>query len=196
MAPIREVVTAGTTPPRRSFCGGLRPSDGAVSAATPSLNCGRQRSGPHAMRRNSGFTLIEVMITVAIVAILAAIAVPSYNEYVMRARITEATSNLADMHNKMEQYFQDNRTWTPGGAVTPPCNPGTVAPLPTSQNFTFACVGLFANTYTVTATGNTGTTMNGFTYTINQFNQRATTTVPPGWIAKPNCWVLKRDGSC
>ena len=67
------------------------------------------------MRSNSGFTLIEVMITVAIVAILGAIAVPSYNEYVQRARITEATSALSDMRNKMEQYFQDNRTWTPGG---------------------------------------------------------------------------------
>ena len=71
------------------------------------------------MRSNSGFTLIEVMITVAIVAILAAIAVPSYNEYVQRARITEATSALADMRNKMEQYFQDNRTWTPGGGIDP-----------------------------------------------------------------------------
>ena len=71
------------------------------------------------MRSNSGFTLIEVMITVAIVAILAAIAVPSYNEYVQRARITEATSNLSDMRNKMEQYFQDNRTWTPGGGTHP-----------------------------------------------------------------------------
>ena len=148
------------------------------------------------MRSNSGFTLIEVMITVAIVAILAAIAVPSYNEYVQRARITEATSNLSDMRNKMEQYFQDNRTWTPGGGTTPPCTAGTVAPLPTSQNFTFACVGLTANTYSVTATGNAGTSMNGFTFTINQFNQRATTTVPAGWTARPNCWVLKRDGSC
>ena len=148
------------------------------------------------MRSNSGFTLIEVMITVAIVAILAAIAVPSYNEYVQRARITEATSQLSDMRNKMEQYFQDNRTWNPGGGITLPCNAGTVAPLPVSTNFTFTCPVLTANTYTVVATGNAGTSMNGFTFTINQFNQRATTTVPAGWIPKPNCWVLKRDGSC
>ena len=99
------------------------------------------------MRSNSGFTLIEVMITVAIIAILAAIAVPSYNEYVQRARITEATSALSDMRNKMEQYFQDNRTWTPGAGITPPCNAGTVAPLPTSQNFMFACPVPTANTY-------------------------------------------------
>ena len=38
--------------------------------------------------------------------------------------------------------------------------------------------------------------MNGFTFTINQFNERATTAVPAGWTLRPNCWVLKRDGSC
>jgi len=148
------------------------------------------------MRSNSGFTLIEVMITMAIVAILGAIAVPSYSEYVMRARITEATSQLSDMRNKMEQYYQDNRTWNPGGGITLPCNPGTVAPLPISTNFTFSCPVLTGNTYTIRADGNAGTTMNGFRFTIDQFNQRATPNVPPGWTPKPNCWVLKRDGSC
>ena len=53
------------------------------------------------------------MITLAIVAILAAIAVPSYSEYVKRARITEAVAALADMHVKMERYFQDNRRYDP-----------------------------------------------------------------------------------
>jgi len=193
---IREVVTAGKWAVRRSFCGGLRPSDNAIVSATPSLNCDRHTSRPSAMRTNSGFTLIEVMITVAIVAILAAIALPSYSEYVQRARITEATSALSDMRNKMEQYFQDNRTWTPGGGITQPCNAGTVAPLPTSQNFTFTCDTLAANTYRIVATGNAGSTMYGFEFTVNQFNQRVTTAAPAGWIRPPNCWALKRDGSC
>ena len=193
---IREIGNAGRCAACRSFCDGLRPSAAAAASVTPFLNCGRNRSRPSAMRTNSGFTLIEVMITVAIVAILAAIAMPSYSEYVQRARITEATSALSDMRNKMEQYFQDNRTWTPGAGITPPCNPGTVAPLPTSQNFTFTCDTLAANTYRIVATGNAGSTMTGFEFTVNQFNQRVTTAVPAGWIPKPNCWVLKRDGSC
>lgn len=149
------------------------------------------------MLRSRGFTLIEIMITVAIVAILAAIAIPSYNEYVQRARITDAVSTLSDMRNKMEQYFQDNRSWAPPGPTIQPCNAGTVAPLPAATpNFTFACVGLGANIYTVTATGAAGSTMVGFVYSINQANQRVTVALPAGWTLNANCWVLKRDGSC
>jgi type IV pilus assembly protein PilE len=147
------------------------------------------------MRRSRGFTLIEVMITLAIVAILAAIAVPSYSEYVKRARITEAVAALADMHVKMERYFQDNRRYDPPAPAIPPCNAGTVAPLPpASANFVFACGGLSLTTYTVTATGIGA--MLGFQYSLDQANNRVTVAVPPGWVASPNCWTLKKDGSC
>ena len=59
----------------------------------------------------SGFTLIEVMITVAIVAILGSIALPAYFDYVRRGQLPEAFSNLADYRVKMEQYYQDNRNY-------------------------------------------------------------------------------------
>lgn len=150
------------------------------------------------MFRPRGFTLIEVMITVAIVAILAAIAIPSYSEYVQRARISDAVSTLSDMRVKMEQYFQDNRSWAPPGPAAQPCTGGTVAPLPApTANFTYACAPApTATTYTITATGVAGSSMAGFTYSVNERNQRATLTVPAGWTARANCWVLKRDGSC
>lgn len=139
--------------------------------------------------KHTGFTLIEVMITVAIIGILAAIALPAYGDYVRRGRITEAVAGLSDMLVKMEQYFQDNRTYV--GA----CVAGTLAPLPPATSyFTFSC-SPSASAYTVQATG--GGSMAGFVYTIDNTNARATTGVPTGWsgVNSP-CWVLKKDGSC
>ena len=63
----------------------------------------------HPYPRAHGFTLLEVMITVAIVGILAAIAIPSYGDYVTRSRIVEATNALGDYRNRMEKFFLDNR---------------------------------------------------------------------------------------
>jgi type IV pilus assembly protein PilE len=142
------------------------------------------------MRRHTGFTLIEVMIVVAIIAILSAIAVPNYSEYVIRSRITDAISGLAGMRVKMEQYFQDNRTYV--GA----CTTTSIAPLPSANYFDFTCSNLSGSAYTVTATGTATGPMNGFAYTINQVNTRATTGVKTGW-SNGNCgWVMKKDGSC
>jgi type IV pilus assembly protein PilE len=145
------------------------------------------------MRTQHGFTLIEVMITLAIIAILTAIAIPQYSEYVMRSRITEAVMTLSDQRLKMERFFQDNRSYTP--AVGPAaCSPNTVAPLPApTGHFSYGCV-VGPTAYTVTATGNGS--MAGFTFTVDETNVKRTTLVPTGWTASPNCWVLKKDGSC
>ena len=145
------------------------------------------------MLRRRGFTLIELMITVAIVAILAAIVLPSYTQYVKRGKITDATSNLAAMQVKMEQYYQDFRTYN--GTPAPCGAQGTsIAPLPgATPNFSFSCT-LAATSYSVTASG-VGT-MSHFVYTIDQNNNRVTVSADPGWPTNTACWVLKQDGSC
>lgn len=135
-------------------------------------------------RLQNGFTLIELMVVVAILGVLATIAYPSYQDYIVRGQIAEATSTLADTRVRLEQWFQDNRTYD--GA--PVCN----AQLPTPKYFAVACATT-PTTYTVTATGNGAST--GFVYTINQQNVRATTGVKTGWgAAQATCWTIRKGG--
>ena len=68
--------------------------------------------------REGGFTMIEVMMVVAIVAILAAIALPNYSDYIKRGKIIEATSALSDARTRFEQSFLDNRTYADVGTST------------------------------------------------------------------------------
>lgn len=139
--------------------------------------------------RSAGFTLIEIMIVVGIVAILAAVAVPAYREYVLRGQIPEATSRLATRQVQLEQWFQDRRTYV--GA--PQCADDTT----TSQFFNFSCNGTnTAIAYVLTATGKGS--MTGFTYTVNQANVRTTPGLPAGWtLPNPNtCWATRKSGQC
>jgi type IV pilus assembly protein PilE len=152
----------------------------------------------------AGFTLIEVMITVAVIAILAAVALPQYFDYVTRSRLVEPKTNLVDMRTRLEQYFLDNRAY-PASCIAPASGPAPAGKIylppdaasdPKSKFFTIACTTLTPTTYTVTATG-TGS-MSGFVFTITEANVRATTGVKSGWT-KPNpntCWASRKNGDC
>ena len=146
----------------------------------------RSVAGALASGEARGFTLLEVMIVVAIVAILAAIALPNYSDYVKRGKIIEATSGLSDMRTRYEQWYLDNRTYAGGCAAFG----GIVAA--TVRAFTITCAE-GASTYTATATGNAGEAMTGFAYTINEGNIKTSTTI---WGNSGTCWVSRKDGSC
>lgn len=141
--------------------------------------------------RHAGFTMIELMVAVVIVAILAAVALPGYRDYILRGKITEATSGLSDFRVRMEQFYQDNRKYDGAGLG------GCGAAAPTSRYFAFTCVPAAApaQTYIATATGVVGEGMSGFTYTINETNTRQTGAVPAGWAgAGGGCWVIRKSG--
>jgi prepilin-type N-terminal cleavage/methylation domain-containing protein len=153
------------------------------------------RFSPTAQRLHRGFTLIEVMIVVAIIAILATIALPSYRDYILRGQIVDATTALSTFRGRMEQYFQDNRTYLPAGAFTPPCR------LPVGErtvgSFVVSCEGdpnLTATGYTLSAVGSGST--NGFTFTINQQGTRGTPASPSNWGTCATRWVTKKGEGC
>ena len=143
--------------------------------------------------RGAGFTLIELMIVVVIIGTLAAIVIPQYSDYVRRARVSEALGLLAGTRPRMEQFFQDNRTFF--GA----CDSNTVATPPgQTKGFKFECTGLSATAYTVTATGLDNTSTSGFVYTLNQTGAKGTTTLGAGWTGAPSttCWISSKGGTC
>jgi len=160
------------------------------------------------MRFKQGFTLIELMITVAIIAILAAIAVPNYTDYITRSKFSEAHGQLADLRVKMEQYYMDNRRYstTTGGGT---CGiPGGNAPTVLgAKYFTFECASGSVNAagdqqYTLTAKGITGQEVQGIWFTVNHANARATTIeastpmATKGYAANTTCWVRKKPSQC
>ena len=134
--------------------------------------------------KQKGFTLIELMIVVAVIGILAAIAMPSYTDYVKRGKAAEATSNLADLRVKMEQYFQDNRTYVGG----------TCAPVNGAKYFTYTCsVAATATVYTLQAAGKAAEGMGNFNFTVDQNNAKTSTY---DGTAGGTCWLTSKGGSC
>lgn len=145
------------------------------------------------MRSAMGFTLIELMITVAVIAILSAIALPSYTDYVRRGKLAEATSSLSDLRLRAEKYFADNRTYQNAGAT----DAGFNETINGARYFTYSCTSATASTFTCTATGVANEGMGGFAYGVNESNTRTSTfTSLTGWNDSTSCWVMKKGETC
>lgn len=141
----------------------------------------------------AGFTLIEVMITVAIVAILAAVALPSYRDFIVRGHLADASNGLATIRAQMERHFQDNRTYATVGAFTTPC--AAAAATRTFNLFEVSCSGTpTANAFTLQALGSGAA--NGFTFTITEADVRATTAAASGWGTCATKWILRKGATC
>ena len=153
-------------------------------------------------KRQSGFTLVELMITVAIIAILSAIALPSYRDYVIRARLTDAFSALASAQTAAEQFWSNNRTYVG-------FNNANGFPIDTA-NFSYSLSNQTTSTYTITASATIQTpttrlagglakadpSVNGFAFTIDQNGNKTSVITLPGWTGSNTCWVNKKGAQC
>lgn len=151
-------------------------------------------------RPTRGFTLVEALITVAIVSILASIALPAYTDYITRSKLVEATTSLSDMRVRLEQFYHDTRQY-PASCIAPAAGPAPAGQiyLPSASKYFAITCALTATTYTVTATGNAAQNLSGFVYTIDQGNNRKTTSLPSGWSgagASSTCWINRKNGDC
>lgn len=134
--------------------------------------------------RPRGFTLIELMVAIAIAGILAAVALPAYNGYVQRSKVPVGLDALSAYATRMEQRYQDTGSYRTGTSGTT-CAVG----VPTPANFTVTCATADAGqTFVATATGSGP--MAGYTYTINSAGVRQTTAHPKG-LPGTSCWSTK-----
>ena len=96
--------------------------------------------------RVTGFTLIEVLLVVSLIAVLTAIAVPNYRTYVLRANRTEARAALLELAAAQERFYLQCHTYSGSLGSTTSCAPATLAFAATSER------GLYAVTVTTADT--------------------------------------------
>lgn len=148
----------------------------------PSTHRGAHASPKHSRPTDfQGFTLIELMITLAIVAILASIALPSYRTYVQRARRADAMVALTQAQTTIERCYAVNFTYVV--ALCP------AAPSPTPSGYYTIASASTATTYTFTATaaGLQAADTTCTTMSIDQANQRLA--ADSGGTAQTGCWT-------
>ncbi len=120
-----------------------------------------------------GFTLIELMITVAVIAILAAIAFPSYSQYIIRGKRSAAQAQMMDIANREQQFLLANRSYADKATLV--AN-GYVLPSDASANYAWAVTAGVDTTsgapiFTITLTPTGGQSSDGALTLDNQGNK-------------------------
>lgn len=118
----------------------------------------------------NGFTLIELMVTIAIIAVIAGVAIPAYTGYIETARMTEADNNLASIRLAQGEYFLENNEYFEGktsDSTLSTASDSLWVVAKGSDGYNFDYVVTLSSGWTATATGKTGTKVAGKTRTIS-----------------------------
>lgn len=141
--------------------------------------------------KQKGFTLLEIMVVIAILGIITSIALPSYQGYMISGRLAEAYAGMASAQSRLDQYYLDNRNYGVGadGAA---CG---VADAAAGENFAVTCVMADdGQGYLITATG--ANSASAFEFTLNSAGIKATTAAESGWSTSTSCWISNSGGAC
>ena len=129
-------------------------------------------------RSNRGFTLIEIMIVIAIIGIMLTIGLPSYNEYVKKGRRAEVVSTLSEQAQILERFYSKNNVYT------------GVTGLSTGNDFYTITPTITDQTFLLTATRKTGTAMatdKCGDFTLTNTGVRSMNNATTGLTTK-DCW--------
>ena len=136
-------------------------------------------------RHTTGFTLLELMVTVVVISILAAIAMPTYKKYVVKSHVRSAMTDLTSLSLVVENLYQRNLTYPATSSDNTVAssyilaNNGITWTPAESANFDYT-VTVTQTTYTLTAVGKTSTINAGCTLTLTNTNSKNITDAGTG----------------
>lgn len=129
-------------------------------------------------RSNRGFTLIEIMIVIAIIGIVLTISIPSYNEYVKKGRRAEVVSLLSEQAQSLERFYTKNNVYTGIAGLSAGNDFYTLTPTITDQTFLLTAA---RKTGTAMATDKCGD------FTLTNTGVRSMNNATTGLTTK-DCW--------
>jgi type IV pilus assembly protein PilE len=148
--------------------------------------------------RQSGFTLMELMITVAVIGILAAVAYPSYLNYITRANRSAAQSFMFSVTNKQQQYLLDARYFAGGASALTDLSMTVPTEVSSKYTITVACTmpaavanctaAVGAPAYTITATPIGGQATNDTACAVLTLNSAGVKTKSGTATSLSDCW--------